>query len=79
MLAALLKDLGVDMEADAALPYLDASEIPPWAAGAVAETTAAGIFGARGESSFAAGEQVTREELAFLLTRFLQACETLLD
>jgi hypothetical protein len=79
VLAALLKDLGVDMEADAVLPYLDAAKIPPWAAGAVAETTAAGIFGARGENSFDAGEQVTREELAFLLSRFLQACETLLD
>ena len=79
VLAALLKDLGVDMETDGAPPYLDASEIPPWAAGAVAETTAAGIFRAWGESSFAPGEQVAREELALLLNRFLQACETLLD
>ncbi|WP_421071750.1 S8 family serine peptidase [Pelotomaculum propionicicum] len=79
ILAALLNELGVENNTNSALPYWDASDIPPWAVKAVSETTSAGIFADRAGDSFAPWEQVTAAEFAVLLERLLSACETKLE
>jgi hypothetical protein len=73
MLARVLHDLGVNYEAST-LPYADAGAIPGWAAPAVAETTAAGLFHGRPGDAFDPYAPVTAEEAAQLLDRLLAAC-----
>jgi len=75
VLAAVLRDLGLEVEAASALPYPDAAVIPPWATEAVAETTAAGLFRSRTDGSFAPGDPVTAGEMADLLEHLLAVCE----
>jgi len=73
MLARVLHELGLGCEAST-LPYSDAGAIPGWAAPAVAETTAAGLFHGRPGDTFDPGAPVTAEETALLLDRLLAAC-----
>ncbi|BAF60978.1 hypothetical protein PTH_2797 [Pelotomaculum thermopropionicum SI] len=73
--AAVLNDLGIAVEAGPALPYSDIASIPSWAAGAVAETTAAGLFRGRPDGSFAPDDPVTANEMAVLLERLLAVCK----
>lgn len=54
--------------------YADAAKIPSWAAAAVSETTAAGIFRGRPGRNFEPDEPVTAEEMADLIDRLLAAC-----
>lgn len=75
LFAAVLRDLGLDIKANAAVPYSDAGEIPPWAASAAAEADAAGLFPERRGGAFGPGEQVTRGEIAAVSERLLKYCE----
>ncbi len=74
ILAATLRDLGIVTGKSVTVSYVDSTEIPAWAAGAVAETTAAGIFHGRSNGLFAAGDPVTAGEMSVLLDRFLTVC-----
>ncbi len=74
IIAATLRDLDIVTEKSAAVSYADSAGIPAWAAGAVAETTAAGIFHGRSNGLFAAGDPVTAGELAVLLERLITVC-----
>lgn len=75
VLAAVLCDLGLNVEQDSPLPYLDAGAIPPWAAVAVARADAAGLFRNRRGSVFAPEEQVTQGEMVTILNHLLEYCE----
>lgn len=69
VLAAVLREMGLEFEAGLPTPYLDDSEIPAWAGSAVADATAAGLFRGRQDGTFAPGEPVTAGEMAVLLER----------
>ncbi len=77
MLAAVLDDLGFESEAVAEWPYLDAGDVPDWAAKAIGKTSAAGIFHRRPGERFAPGDPVTAGEMGALLERLLASCEHL--
>ncbi|MCG9967932.1 S8 family serine peptidase [Pelotomaculum terephthalicicum JT] len=75
ILAAVQRDIGIEIGSASELPYLDAGDIPAWAADAVAETTAAGLFRDRTAGAFAPDDLVTVGEMAILLERLLDVCE----
>lgn len=74
VLAAVLQDLGLESETSLALPYTDAGDIPSWAAGAVSQVTAAGLFESRENGTFEPLEPVTAGEMGLLLDRLLAYC-----
>ncbi|OPX89537.1 MAG: Serine protease AprX [Pelotomaculum sp. PtaB.Bin104] len=79
LLAAVMHDVGINIESSFELFYTDASNIPPWAVKAVAETTTAGLFHGRPGGAFAPGEPVTVEEMTILLERLLDVCQRYLS
>lgn len=74
ILAAVLRDLGLQAEVVTALSYTDEADIPCWAVPAVTETTAAGLFHGRMDGTFAPLHLVTAEEMAILLERLMECC-----
>ena len=75
ILAAAMRDLGLDANTAPALPYRFAGDIPYWAAKAVAGTAAAGLIPVRPDGEFAPDDPVTVKEMAALLERLLAVCE----
>lgn len=78
VIAAVLNDLGLEVKQTIKVPYADAADIPTWAAKAVIETTAAGLFCGRPDGVFAPGDPVTAGEMGILLERLLAICEYLM-
>lgn len=74
VLAAVLRDLGVETGSLAVLPYTDAAGIPSWATESIAAATAAGLFHGRPDGAFAPGDPVTAGEMSALLDRLLACC-----
>jgi hypothetical protein len=74
--AALLRDVGLGVRPGSPLNFSDAADIPSWAAAAIADTDAAGLFPDRRDGAFAPGEPVTRGEMTAILNHFLAYCGT---
>ena len=76
ILSAVLSDLGLSVENIPVVQFSDAAGIPPWAATAVAQTAAAGLFRGQADGVFAPAEPVTFGEMHAALIRLLEYCET---
>jgi subtilisin family serine protease len=76
ILSGAMYDLGLGVENVSGAPYSDAAGISPWAATAVAQTAAAGIFRGLEDDVFALAEPVTHGEIKVMLLHFLEYCET---
>lgn len=74
MLAAVLQDLGLNVEKNTTLAYPDSEDLPDWAVEAVCLATSAGLFQGRVDEVFAPEEQVTAGEMKQLLERLLAYC-----
>ncbi|OPX94828.1 MAG: Cellulosome-anchoring protein precursor [Pelotomaculum sp. PtaB.Bin104] len=79
VLANVLQDAGIAIKKSSELTYADAGNIPAWAAKAVAETTAFGLFRGRTDGAFAPDDPVTAGEMIILLERLLDACRSLIQ
>ncbi|OPX84355.1 MAG: Serine protease AprX [Pelotomaculum sp. PtaB.Bin104] len=71
ILDGIMRELGISSVPEDAVPYADAAEIPLWAAGAVARTTAAGLFSGAPEGEFAPGAMFTAGDLASAMNKIL--------
>ena len=72
VLAALLRDLGVQSSEPGVLSYKDAGSIPAWALQAVGEMDATGLMRGRTDGAFAPDAAVTAGEMAKIMNRLLE-------
>ncbi len=71
MFAAVLDDLGLNVEENTVLSFADAGDIPAWALEAAGRGAAAGIFDSRADGSFGPAQPVAAAEMEMLLERLL--------
>lgn len=79
VLAAVLQDVGIEIKSFPELSYSDINNTTIWAAKAIAETTAAGLFRGRPDGTFAPNDPVTIGEMTILLERLVEACQRYLS
>ncbi len=72
--ANALDDLGLAVETNGPLPYLDADTIPHWAISALGIADAAGLFSDRRGGTFAGSEKITAEEITTIFKHLLDYC-----
>jgi hypothetical protein len=76
MLSGVLSNLGLDVINMPEQQFPDAAGIPPWAATAVAQTAAAGLYREWTDGVFAPTESVSFGEMHTALIHLLEFCET---